>query len=39
MSLSYRYVYEALDFMRNHLEYVYFFQVHDDIQALQKQEV
>ncbi|XP_076759546.1 cilia- and flagella-associated protein 206 [Xylocopa sonorina] len=34
-----RYIYEALDFIRNHVEHVYFFQVHDDVQALRTQEV
>ncbi|OAD56516.1 hypothetical protein WN48_03203 [Eufriesea mexicana] len=34
-----RCIYEALDFIRNHLEYVYLFQVHDDVRALQTQEV
>ncbi|XP_060825040.1 cilia- and flagella-associated protein 206-like [Bombus pascuorum] len=34
-----RYIYEALDYIRNHVEYVYLFQVHDDVRALQTQEV
>lgn len=34
-----RYIYEALDYIRNHVEYVYLFQVHDDVRALQTQKV
>ncbi|XP_043519912.1 cilia- and flagella-associated protein 206-like isoform X1 [Frieseomelitta varia] len=34
-----RCTYEALDYIRNHFEYVYLFQVYDDIRALQTQEV
>lgn len=34
-----RYVYEALDFIRNHLEYVYLFQLYEDVEALKAQEV
>ncbi|XP_017889336.1 cilia- and flagella-associated protein 206-like [Ceratina calcarata] len=34
-----RYIYDAFDFIRNHIEYVYLFQVRDDVQALQAQEV
>ncbi|CAK9807568.1 Cilia- and flagella-associated protein 206 [Anthophora quadrimaculata] len=34
-----KHVYEALDFIRNHLHYAYLFQVYEDVQALQTQEV
>ncbi|XP_043265625.1 cilia- and flagella-associated protein 206-like [Colletes gigas] len=34
-----RYVYEALDFVRNHLEYVYLFQLYEDVMALKAQTV
>lgn len=37
--LAGRYVYEALDFIRNHLEYVYLFQLYEDVEALKAQEV
>ncbi|XP_053975332.1 cilia- and flagella-associated protein 206-like [Hylaeus volcanicus] len=33
-----RCVYEALDFIRNHLEYVYLFQVYEDVRDLKAQE-
>ncbi|KOC59228.1 UPF0704 protein C6orf165 like protein [Habropoda laboriosa] len=34
-----RHIYEALHFIRNHLHYAYLFQVYEDVQALQTQEV
>ncbi|CAK9824752.1 Cilia- and flagella-associated protein 206 [Anthophora retusa] len=34
-----KHVYGALDFIRNHLHYAYLFQVYEDVQALQTQEV
>ncbi|EZA52577.1 hypothetical protein X777_08060 [Ooceraea biroi] len=33
-----RYVYEALDFVRNHPEYVHLFQIQKEIEAMQSQE-
>lgn len=34
-----RYVYNGLNFIRNNFEYVYLFQVYDDVRALQTQEM
>lgn len=34
-----RYIYEALDFIRHHPEYVYLFQVFDDVQALKAEKL
>ncbi|XP_076234575.1 cilia- and flagella-associated protein 206 [Calliopsis andreniformis] len=34
-----RFVYEALDFIRNHVEYVYLFQLYEDVETLKTQEV
>ncbi|XP_011263065.1 cilia- and flagella-associated protein 206 [Camponotus floridanus] len=33
-----RYVYEALNFVRNHPEYIHLFQLHEEIEAMQSQE-
>ncbi|XP_012222959.2 cilia- and flagella-associated protein 206 [Linepithema humile] len=33
-----RYVYEVLDFVRNHPEYIHLFQLHEEIEAMQSQE-
>ncbi|XP_011645595.1 cilia- and flagella-associated protein 206-like [Pogonomyrmex barbatus] len=33
-----RYVYEALNFVRNHPEYIHLFQLHEEIEAMQNQE-
>ncbi|XP_011140290.2 LOW QUALITY PROTEIN: cilia- and flagella-associated protein 206 [Harpegnathos saltator] len=33
-----RYVYEALDFIRNHPEYIHLFKLHEEIEAMQSQE-
>ncbi|KAL0129841.1 hypothetical protein PUN28_001831 [Cardiocondyla obscurior] len=33
-----RYVYEALNFVRNHAEYIHLFQLHEEIKAMQNQE-
>ncbi|XP_014487436.1 PREDICTED: UPF0704 protein C6orf165 homolog [Dinoponera quadriceps] len=33
-----RYVYEALDFVRNHPEYIHLFKLHEEIEAMQNQE-
>ncbi|XP_011878807.1 PREDICTED: UPF0704 protein C6orf165 homolog [Vollenhovia emeryi] len=33
-----RYVYDALNFVRNHAEYIHLFQLHEEIEAMQSQE-
>ncbi|XP_012543365.2 cilia- and flagella-associated protein 206 [Monomorium pharaonis] len=33
-----RYVYDALNFVRNHAEYIHLFQLHEEIEAMQNQE-
>ncbi|XP_077266992.1 cilia- and flagella-associated protein 206 [Temnothorax americanus] len=33
-----RYIYDALNFVRNHAEYIYLFQLHEEIEAMQSQE-
>ncbi|KAG7189976.1 hypothetical protein KM043_006136 [Ampulex compressa] len=34
-----RYIYEGLDFVRDHPEYVYLFQLYDDVHAIKSQEI
>ncbi|XP_011174414.1 cilia- and flagella-associated protein 206 [Solenopsis invicta] len=33
-----RYIYDALNFIRNHAEYIHLFQLHEEIEAMQSQE-
>ncbi|KYQ50231.1 hypothetical protein ALC60_10685 [Trachymyrmex zeteki] len=33
-----RYIYDALNFVRNHAEYIHLFQLHEEIEAMQSQE-
>lgn len=33
-----KYVYQALDFIRRHPEYIHLFHVHEDIEAMNRQE-
>lgn len=33
-----RYVYDALNFVRNHAEYIHLFQLHEEIEVMQSQE-
>ena len=34
-----RYLFEALDFIRNHSEYIYLFQIYNDVEAMRNQEM